>query len=447
MLGVLYAAFARPDILHIHAIGPAIVTPIARLFGLKVVVTNHGPDYDRDKWGPFARYVLRVGERVGMKYSNARIVISQVIGDLVRTNYGRDSELIPNGVSIHEPRTDTDHLARFGLRPGRYFLHVGRMVPEKRQLDLIEAYRSILPNDWQLAIAGRLTDEPYSVSRARGRPRGRGRADRIPERCRAGAALLACRGVRTAVLARGTADRNARGAELRPARASQRHSRQPGGGAGTDDYFPLGDIPALARALHLSASSRRTRMPAAKRRRWVADRYDWNRIAEQTYALYETTITGPEMKPTFIGLGGQKCASSWLYTVFNDHPDAFVSTPKELNYFSAVYDRGHQWYESHFTGGAGRAAVGEISPSYLPDRDAPSRARAVQPRVSHPRCVARSGGTRLLQSPARHQAGLLPGHPIFPSKPGSPTIRCTSSSRATQNTCVRGSNTFRGNAC
>ncbi len=85
------------------------------------------------------------------------------------------------------------------------------------------------------------------------------------------------------------------------------------------------------------------------------------------------------MKPTFIGLGGQKCASSWLYTVFNDHPDAFVSTPKELNYFSAVYDRGHQWYESHFTAGAGRAAVGEISPSYLPDRDAPARAHAYNP--------------------------------------------------------------------
>lgn len=85
------------------------------------------------------------------------------------------------------------------------------------------------------------------------------------------------------------------------------------------------------------------------------------------------------MKPTFIGLGGQKCASSWLHMVFNDHPDAFVSDPKELNFFSAVYDRGHQWYESHFSGAEGRAAVGEISPSYLPDRDAPARARRYNP--------------------------------------------------------------------
>ena len=81
------------------------------------------------------------------------------------------------------------------------------------------------------------------------------------------------------------------------------------------------------------------------------------------------------MKPTFIGLGGQKCASSWLYTVFSDHPDVFVSSPKEINFFSAFYDRGAQWYESHFANAGSRQAVGEISPSYLPDWNAPPRAR------------------------------------------------------------------------
>jgi hypothetical protein len=85
------------------------------------------------------------------------------------------------------------------------------------------------------------------------------------------------------------------------------------------------------------------------------------------------------MKPTFIGVGGQKCASSWLHTIFADHPETYVSDPKELNFFSATYDRGHQWYEHHFSGATGRAAIGEISPSYLPDRDAPARARHYNP--------------------------------------------------------------------
>ena len=105
VLGVFYAGLARPDILHIHAVGPAIVTPIARLLGLRVVVTHHGPDYDRDKWGRFARWVLRTGERMGMRYSHARIVISKVIQTLVESKYARDSTLIPNGVVVANPRS------------------------------------------------------------------------------------------------------------------------------------------------------------------------------------------------------------------------------------------------------------------------------------------------------------------------------------------------------
>lgn len=87
------------------------------------------------------------------------------------------------------------------------------------------------------------------------------------------------------------------------------------------------------------------------------------------------------IKPTFIGLGAQKSASSWLYTVFRDHPDAFVSTPKEINFFSSCYERGFQWYERHFATAGRCAAIGEISPSYLPDWDAPARARAYHPKL------------------------------------------------------------------
>jgi len=86
------------------------------------------------------------------------------------------------------------------------------------------------------------------------------------------------------------------------------------------------------------------------------------------------------MKPTFIGLGAQKCASSWLHAIFVNHPQACVSSPKELDFFSAHYARGFQWYERHFSNGAAEAAaIGEISPSYLPDSDAPARAHAYNP--------------------------------------------------------------------
>ena len=60
-LGVLRSAWTRPDILHIHSVGPALFTPLARAFGLRVVVTHHLANYENKKWGPAARLVLRLG--------------------------------------------------------------------------------------------------------------------------------------------------------------------------------------------------------------------------------------------------------------------------------------------------------------------------------------------------------------------------------------------------
>ena len=83
-------------------------------------------------------------------------------------------------------------------------------------------------------------------------------------------------------------------------------------------------------------------------------------------------------KPNFLGIGAQKCATTWVHRVLLDHPQAAVSDLKELNFFSAAYDHGAQWYESHFEDKSG-LAVGEISPSYFYDSAAPARAKAYNP--------------------------------------------------------------------
>lgn len=153
-LGVIYAAIKRPDILHIHAIGPALMTPLARLLGLKVVVTHHGPDYDRQKWGKFAKFVLKTGEWAGMRFSNGRIVISNVIRDLVANKHAVESEIIRNGVEMPSLDTCESHLAQFGLSKQRYILLVSRLVPEKRHLDLINAFNQANLGDYKLVLVG-----------------------------------------------------------------------------------------------------------------------------------------------------------------------------------------------------------------------------------------------------------------------------------------------------
>jgi glycosyltransferase involved in cell wall biosynthesis len=83
-IALLKARWYCPDIVHIHAIGPSLLTPFARILGLKVVVTNHGLDYDRQKWGKLAKFALRLGEKMGGLYANEVIVISTVIADIIR---------------------------------------------------------------------------------------------------------------------------------------------------------------------------------------------------------------------------------------------------------------------------------------------------------------------------------------------------------------------------
>ena len=84
-MGVLYAAVLRPDVVHIHAVGPSLFVPLAKLFGLNVVVTHHGQDYLRRKNGAYPpRAILRLGERAGMSFADERIVISHSILALAR---------------------------------------------------------------------------------------------------------------------------------------------------------------------------------------------------------------------------------------------------------------------------------------------------------------------------------------------------------------------------
>jgi glycosyltransferase involved in cell wall biosynthesis len=294
-LGVLYAGFVRrPDVLHIQAIGPALMVPLARLLGLRVVVTHHGPDYDRQKWGYFARLVLQLGERFGMRWSNGRIVISEVIRGLVKRKHDRDSTLIPNGVVLPGLPDTTSTLAAFGLEPGKYVLLVSRLVPEKRHLDLIEAFqRAALPG-WKLAIVG-ASDHPDAYVR---------------EVLDAAAATpgAVCTGLQTGLALRElyahagifVLPSSHEGLPIAmlealsyglPVVASDIPANLEVG-LSAEHYFPLGDVVALAAHLKDFAAQALTMEARDFRRAWVSGRFDWKDIARRTLAVYQVVVRG-----------------------------------------------------------------------------------------------------------------------------------------------------------
>lgn len=149
------------DIVHIHAIGPALLVPYAKMLGMKVVFTHHGPDYDRDKWGLVAKGMLRLGEWLGCTFADHVIVISDVIKRHIGERCGRtrNVHLIYNGVPKPEFCEFREYFEELGIEKGKYILGMCRFVPEKRLHDLVEAYayvrsKSEALRDVKLVLAG-----------------------------------------------------------------------------------------------------------------------------------------------------------------------------------------------------------------------------------------------------------------------------------------------------
>lgn len=76
----------------------------------------------------------------------------------------------------------------------------------------------------------------------------------------------------------------------------------------------------------------------------------------------------------FLGIGAQKCASSWIYEVLKNSEQTCLSEIKELDFFSYYYDKGYEWYLSNFDD-INKTIIGEISPSYFYNTDVPRRVR------------------------------------------------------------------------
>lgn len=151
------SALGRYDVVHIHAEGPAFMCWLPKLFGKRVIVTVHGLDHQRAKWGRFASWYILSGEKNAVRYADEIIVLSRNVQEYFRAKYGRETVFIPNG-TFARPQYEADEIRRrWGLEKDSYILFLGRIVPEKGIQYLAEAFRNI-HTDKKLVIAGSASD-------------------------------------------------------------------------------------------------------------------------------------------------------------------------------------------------------------------------------------------------------------------------------------------------
>ena len=153
----LKAIKARPDVIHYHAEGPCVMLRLAHWFGIRTVATIHGLDWQRAKWGRFASWYLKFGERTAARCADEVVVLSRNMQRYFRDAYGRETRFIPNGIERSEPVRADIIIQRYGLEKDGYILFLGRIVPEKGVHYLIEAFKR-LDTDKKLVIAGGASD-------------------------------------------------------------------------------------------------------------------------------------------------------------------------------------------------------------------------------------------------------------------------------------------------
>ena len=278
--------FLRPDLVHIHNIGPACFSPLLRLFGLPVVLTYHSPNYEHAKWGALAKILLKGSEWIALRCASSVIFVNKFQMEKFPPAIRAKSRFIPNGVDP-QVRTDAgDILARLGLEPDRYLLAVGRLTPEKGFDVLIDAFRRLVAPGLKLVVAGDVDNE-------------NGHARDLHEKAGDAPVVFA-----------GTLIAEALGPLYARARLFVLPSRNEGFplalleamAAGCDvlvsdlpatrlvelpasDYVPSGDAPALAIRL-------REKLAGPKPvRTYDLSAFDWNLVAAQTRAAYLATLT------------------------------------------------------------------------------------------------------------------------------------------------------------
>jgi glycosyltransferase involved in cell wall biosynthesis len=295
-LAALHCIARRPDLVHVHGIGPALFAPLLRACGLRVVVTHHGHDYEADKWGRAARLLLRLAERVGVRSAHAVITVSESLRRDVLRDFGVRSTTVYNGCvaradlarspSATDPRLDA-------LEPERYVVVVGRVTPHKRVHDVLAAFAALEDPHLRLVVCG--TAPPGDAygrrieSQARGDPRVILAGFVPPDKLRRLYSDALCTVMASSYEGMPLAVLEALSCGSRVILSAIAAHEEIG--LTPEHYFECGDVAGLTQRLRgvLAARAAGERAPPLP----LGPAYDWSHIALQTLAVFRNA-TAPQ---------------------------------------------------------------------------------------------------------------------------------------------------------
>ena len=139
-------------------VGNAPVVRTLELAGRRTVFNVDGADWQREKWGRFARWYLHTCESIAARGKSIVIADAEAVRAYYRNEYQRETELVAYGA---DPPTDrgVETLGKFHLEPKGYVLFVGRLVPENAPHDYLAGV-GLSGIDGPAVVVG---DAPYAA--------------------------------------------------------------------------------------------------------------------------------------------------------------------------------------------------------------------------------------------------------------------------------------------
>lgn len=158
----------RYDVLHIHDSSTGFFAPLLKLKpGTHIVGTFHGNPYDDGKWGAFAKWYLRLSEKIFVRYCDLLTSVARTKVDELRTSGGTTVEYIPNGVDAPGATTSrgSGFYEKWGIRRKGYILFAcGRLDATKGLHHLLKAFAKAALG-MPLVVVGNFThDRQYTAT-------------------------------------------------------------------------------------------------------------------------------------------------------------------------------------------------------------------------------------------------------------------------------------------
>jgi glycosyltransferase involved in cell wall biosynthesis len=162
-------ACARADVLLVLGCSGSLVLPLVRALRKPAILNVGGMEWQRSKWGAWARRFLRLSEAVGARAADILVSDNLGIAYHMRKAYRRGSELIEyGGDHVETPALTPELAAKYPFLERRYAFALARIQPDNNPELILHAFNQVPEMDlvfvgtWNRSAYGRELKSRYA---------------------------------------------------------------------------------------------------------------------------------------------------------------------------------------------------------------------------------------------------------------------------------------------